>query len=109
MTIEMFICSIMVFFAFSYKPFVHRPPDGDVPFVSTFMKAFRETESERASPINVGEVTPLPPYNKGEEGVTGGLTIGNDGIECADEVLCTSYIRRGSNEEGGTPPAAGDM
>ena len=107
MTIEMFVCSIMVFFAFSYKPFVHRPPDGDVPFVSTFMKAFRETESERASPITVGEVTPLPPYNKGEESEAGGgLTIGNNGIESADEVLCTSYIKRDSNEEGGTP---GDM
>ena len=73
------------------------------------MKAFRETESERASPITVGEITPLPPYNKGDEGEAGGLTIGNNCIESADEVLCTSYIKRDSNEEGGTPPAAGDM
>lgn len=42
----MFIASIALFFVFSYKPFVHCPMDGDVPCITTCIKAFQEQKSE---------------------------------------------------------------
>ena len=46
----MFLASVAVFFVFYYIPFVHRPADGDVPFVSVCMRAFNDrndNDSER--------------------------------------------------------------
>ena len=42
----MFIASIAYFFIFSYKPFAHSPPDGEVPFITAFIKAFSESDEE---------------------------------------------------------------
>ena len=53
----MFIASIAYFFIFSYKPYAQSPPDGEVPFITAFIKAFSESDEEKV--INPSDSQPL--------------------------------------------------